>query len=168
MITYLFIALYPKRESSWHSFLPARRLWGTIWPLWRRIIPDSEILETAVSLHCGANTKAVPWGSTDWVCLLLSHNHRALQGSTGGHASEMKKDMGIKLIIINIFLCHTGKGYNLLLLSLKWHRGEMVLQCLKVLQETVEKPDLKPIYVRAMQEKVLAFAAFDHIYNALL
>lgn len=91
MIIYLFIELNPKRDSSWQSFLPARRLGGTIWPLWRRIIPDSEILETAVSLYCGANTKAVPWGSTDWVWLLLSHSHSALQSSTGGHACEMKK-----------------------------------------------------------------------------
>lgn len=102
MIIYLFIELNPRRDSSWQSFSPARRLGGTIWPLWRRIIPDSEILETAVSLHCGANTKAVPWGSAGWVRLLLSDSHGALQGSTGGRACEMKKDTRNKLIIINI------------------------------------------------------------------
>ena len=87
MIVYLFIELNPRLDSSWQSLSPARRLGGTIWPLWCCITADSEILETAVSLHCGANTKAEPRGSTDWVCLLLSHRH-----PTGGHAREMKKD----------------------------------------------------------------------------
>lgn len=33
MIMYLFIEPNPNRDSSWQSFLPARGLGRTIWPL---------------------------------------------------------------------------------------------------------------------------------------
>lgn len=59
--------------------------------LWHCIIADSEILETAVSLLCRANTKAMPRSSTSSGIITVTHthaHHRNLQSSTGGNVSD--------------------------------------------------------------------------------
>lgn len=84
--------IYSQHESRvWFFVASPEDCEGQIWPLWRCIIPDSEILGTAVSVQRGA--KNVLQGRTGWVWILLARTRSTLRGSTCGCSHGMKIEL---------------------------------------------------------------------------